>query len=105
MPSLSADTRYILPRFSRQERPFIPMAAIAYGTQMVGAPRRAKAAPRSWLAGGATPCRARDKTGADASVTMCRAGCRDAICEAIDAEIPSLIVCITEGIPCSTWCG
>src|SRR5262249_45785980 len=75
-------------------------AAVAYGTRMVGGTSPGK--------GGAvhlnlpvfdTVAEARDKTGADASVIYVPpAGAGDAICEAIQADIP-LIVCITEGIP------
>jgi succinyl-CoA synthetase alpha subunit len=74
--------------------------AIAYGTKMVGGVAPGK--------GGSTHLNlpvfntvreAREATGADASVIYVPpAGCADAICEAIDAEIP-LIVTITEGVP------
>ena len=87
---------------------------IAYGTQMVGGITPGKGGQKSLgtaLPSGAsklpsvrcsTPSHeAKEATGANASVGLCAAasGCAaDAICEAIDAEIP-LIICITEGIP------
>ena len=74
--------------------------AIAYGTRMVGGTSPGK--------GGSfhlnlpvfdTVAEAKERTGCDASVIYVPpAGAADAICEAIQAEIP-LIIAITEGIP------
>src|ERR1700747_1824897 len=101
MPILiDKNTKVICQGFTGKNGTFHSEQAIAYGTKMVGGISPGKGgATHLGLPIFDTVLDAREKTGADASVIYVpAAGAADAICEAIDAEIP-LIVCITEFIP------
>lgn len=97
---IDKNTRVICQGFTGKNGTFHSEQAIAYGTKMVGGTSPGK--------GGSfhlnlpvfdTVAEAKAKTQCDASVVYVPpAGAADAICEAIEAEIP-LIIAITEGIP------
>ena len=97
---IDASTKVLCQGFTGKNGTFHSEAAIAYGTKMVGGTSPGKGgSTHLGLPVFDTMAEAKEKTGADVSVIYVPpSGAADAICEAIDAEMP-LIICITEGIP------
>jgi len=101
MPILvDRNTKVICQGITGKNGTFHSEQAIAYGTKMVGGTSPGKGGSiHLGLPVFDTVAEAKQATSCDASVIYVPpAGAADAICEAIQAEIP-LIICITEGIP------
>jgi succinyl-CoA synthetase alpha subunit len=97
---IGKETKIMCQGFTGRNGTFHSQHAIAYGTKMVAgvSPGRGGTTHLN-LPVFDTVKEARDASGAEASVVYVPPACAaDAICEAIEAEIP-LIVAITEGIP------
>jgi succinyl-CoA synthetase alpha subunit len=97
---IDKNTKVICQGFTGKNGTFHSEQAIAYGTKMVGGTSPGKGdTMHLGLPVFDTVAEAKQKTDCDASVIYVPpAGAADAICEAIQAEVP-LIICITEGIP------
>jgi succinyl-CoA synthetase alpha subunit len=97
---IDKNTKVICQGFTGKNGTFHSEQAIAYGTKMVGGTSPGKGGTVHLnLPVFDTVAEAKAETNCEASVVYVPpAGAADAICEAIEAEIP-LIVAITEGIP------
>ncbi|HEX2653050.1 MAG TPA: succinate--CoA ligase subunit alpha [Xanthobacteraceae bacterium] len=97
---IGKNTKVICQGFTGKNGTFHSEQAIAYGTKMLGGVAPGKGGSQHLgLPVFNTVAEAKEKTQCDASVIYVPPpGAADAICEAIQAEVP-LIICITEGIP------